>query len=216
MSVVLIDYGSGNLHSAQKALERAARDHGRNTPVTVTADPDAVRRADRIVLPGVGAFADCKRGLVAVDGMIEALEESVHNRATPFLGICVGMQLMASRGLEYETTPGLGWIAGDVGPITPADPSLKIPHMGWNTLWAHVEHPLLAGIPTGPTGLHAYFVHSFHLHAAASEDVVAEADYAGPITAIVAKDNMVGTQFHPEKSQRLGLTLLANFLAWRP
>ncbi|MFN8829718.1 MAG: imidazole glycerol phosphate synthase subunit HisH [Labrys sp. (in: a-proteobacteria)] len=216
MSVALIDYGSGNLHSARKALERAARDSGVNAPVLVTADPDAVRRADRIVLPGVGAFADCKRGLVAVDGMIEALEEAVRRRAVPFLGICVGMQLMASRGLEYETTPGLGWIDGDVGPITPADPGLKIPHMGWNTLWAHAEHPILARIPTGPTGLHAYFVHSFHLRAAMPDQVVAEADYAGPITAIVARDTMVGTQFHPEKSQRLGLTLLANFLTWRP
>ncbi len=216
MSVAIIDYGSGNLHSAQKAFERAARDRGLNSPITVTAEPDLVAKADRIVLPGVGAFADCKKGLAAVPGMIDALEEAVRQRAVPFLGICVGMQLMATRGLEFEVTPGLGWIAGDVGPIEPADPALKIPHMGWNTLWAHREHAILKGIPTGPTGLHAYFVHSFHLRAADDADVLAEADYAGPITAIVARDTMIGTQFHPEKSQRLGLGLIGNFLTWAP
>jgi glutamine amidotransferase len=216
VSVAIIDYGSGNLHSAQKAFERAARDKGLNSPITVTADPDVVAKADRIVLPGVGAYADCKKGLAAVPGMIDALEEAVRQRAVPFLGICVGMQLMATRGLEFEVTPGLGWIAGDVGPIEPADPALKIPHMGWNTLWAHLEHAILKGIPTGPTGLHAYFVHSFHLRAADDADVLAEADYAGPITAIVARDTMIGTQFHPEKSQRLGLGLIGNFLTWAP
>jgi glutamine amidotransferase len=216
VSVAIIDYGSGNLHSAQKAFERAARDRGLNSPITVTAEPDLVAKADRIVLPGVGAFADCKKGLAAVPGMIDALEEAVRQRAVPFLGICVGMQLMATRGLEFEVTPGLGWIAGDVGPIEPADPALKIPHMGWNTLWAHREHAILKGIPTGPTGLHAYFVHSFHLRAADDADVLAEADYAGPITAIVARDTMIGTQFHPEKSQRLGLGLIGNFLTWAP
>lgn len=216
MSVAIIDYGSGNLHSAQKAFERAARDKGLNSPILVTADPDVVAKADRIVLPGVGAFADCRKGLAAVPGMIDALEEAVRRRAVPFLGICVGMQLMATRGLEFEITPGLGWIAGDVGPIEPADPALKIPHMGWNTLWAHGEHAILKGIPTGPTGLHAYFVHSFHLRAANDADVLAEADYAGPITAIVARDTMIGTQFHPEKSQRLGLGLIGNFLTWAP
>jgi glutamine amidotransferase len=182
----------------------------------VTADPDVVAAADRVVLPGVGAFADCKRGLAAVPGMIDALTMAVRGRGQPFLGICVGMQLMAERGLEYTTTSGLGWIGGDVTLIRPADPTLKIPHMGWNTLWAHQDHALLAGIPTGPNGLHAYFVHSFHLVPSDPEDVIAEADYAGPITAMVGRDNMVGTQFHPEKSQRLGLALIANFLKWAP
>jgi glutamine amidotransferase len=216
VTVAIVDYGSGNLHSAKKAFERAARDSGLAAAIVVTADPDVVRAAERIVLPGVGAFADCKRGLAAVPGMIEAMTDAVIARGRPFLGICVGMQLMAERGLEFATTPGLGWIDGEVRPIAPADPALKVPHMGWNTLWAHGEHALLDGIPTGPAGLNAYFVHSFHLAAASPDDVVAEADYAGPITAIVARDNLAGTQFHPEKSQRLGLALIANFLRWRP
>jgi glutamine amidotransferase len=185
-------------------------------PIIVTADPDRVRTADRVVLPGVGAFADCKRGLMAVPGMIEAMSEAVQARGRPFLGICVGMQLMAERGLEFETTDGLGWIAGDVVPIAPADPGLKIPHMGWNTLAPRQEHPILQGLQTGPGGLHAYFVHSYHLAAARRVEVVAEADYGGAITAIVGRDNLAGTQFHPEKSQRLGLGLIANFLRWRP
>jgi glutamine amidotransferase len=216
VKVAIVDYGSGNLHSAQKAFERAARESAPAISVTVTAEPEIVRAADRIVLPGVGAFADCRRGLDAVPGMIEALSEAVTKRGRPFLGICVGMQLMAERGLEFETTQGLGWIAGDVRPIRPSDPTLKIPHMGWNTLWAHREHPLLEGVPTGPEGLHAYFVHSYHLEAADFDTIIAEADYAGPVTAIVGRDNLAGTQFHPEKSQRLGLALLANFLRWRP
>ena len=216
MSVAIVDYGSGNLHSAHKALERAAREAGLGLSVSVTSDPDAVLAADRVVLPGVGAFADCRAGLDAVPGMVAALEETVHRRGRPFLGICVGMQLMAARGLEYITSAGLGWIGGDVTLLEPADPTLKIPHMGWNTLDLARDHALLAGIPTGPDGWHAYFVHSYHLSAADPSDVVARADYAGPVTALVAHDNMAGTQFHPEKSQALGLALLTNFLRWRP
>ncbi len=216
MTVAIIDYGSGNLHSASKAFERAAREHGLAEPIVVTSDPDDVRRADRVVLPGVGAFADCRRGLDAVPGMVAALEESVRARGRPFLGICVGMQLMAERGREYMVTPGLGWIAGEVDRITPSDPGLKVPHMGWNTLNAYRSHPLLDGIAVGPQGLHAYFVHSFHLKPAERADLIAEADYGGAVTAVVGRDTMVGTQFHPEKSQRLGLRLIANFLQWTP
>jgi glutamine amidotransferase len=216
MSVAIIDYGSGNLHSAAKAFERAARESGHDQPILVTGDPDAVRRADRVVLPGVGAFADCRRGLDAVPGMIGALQETVRKKGRPFFGICVGMQLMAQRGREYEVTEGLGWIDGDVDRIAPADPALKIPHMGWNTLDARKPHPLLDGIALGPQGLHAYFVHSYQLKPRNRTDLVAESDYGGPITAIVGRDNMVGTQFHPEKSQRLGLALIANFLKWAP
>ena len=216
MTVAIIDYGSGNLHSAAKAFERAAHDCGHDQPIVVTSDPDAVARADRVVLPGVGAFADCRRGLAAIDGMVEALNTRVRGQGRPFLGICVGMQLMAERGREYEVTEGLGWIPGEVDRITPADASLKIPHMGWNTLNALTPHPLLDGIAVGPQGLHAYFVHSFHLKPEQRSDLVAEADYGGPLTAIVGRDTMVGTQFHPEKSQRLGLRLIANFLKWKP
>jgi len=169
-----------------------------------------------VVLPGVGAFADCRRGLDEIDGMIEALNESVLQRGRPFFGICVGMQLMAERGREYEVTPGLGWISGEVDRIAPTDPSLKIPHMGWNTLNELRHHPLLDGIATGADGLHAYFVHSFELKPANRSDLVAQADYGGPLTAVVGRDNMVGTQFHPEKSQKLGLKLIANFLKWAP
>jgi glutamine amidotransferase len=214
MSVAIIDYGSGNLHSAAKAFERAARDTG--DAIVVTSDADLVAGAERIVLPGVGAFADCRRGLGAVPGMVEALHEQVIRRGKPFLGICVGCQLMAERGLEKETVEGLGWISGDVMEITPADPELKIPHMGWNTLEMVRDHPLLAGIPTGEDGLDAYFVHSFHISPRIDDDVVARADYGGPVTAIVGRDNFAGTQFHPEKSQTLGLALIANFLRWRP
>jgi glutamine amidotransferase len=168
------------------------------------------------VLPGVGAFADCRRGLNAVSGMVEALEESVRRKARPFLGICVGMQLMAERGREYQVTAGLGWIPGEVDRIEPKDKALKVPHMGWNTLDTLRAHPLLDGIATGPRGLHAYFVHSFHLNAADRDCLVAQADYGGPVTAMVARDTYAGTQFHPEKSQRLGLALIANFLKWAP
>jgi len=216
VTVAIVDYGSGNLHSAAKAFERAAREAGLDQPVLVTSDPDTVARADRIVLPGVGAFADCRRGLDAVDGMVAALTESVQRRGRPFLGICVGMQLLASRGREYEEAEGLGWIPGEVVPIAPSDPALKIPHMGWNTLVEIRPHALLDGIPLGEHGLHAYFVHSFHLKAAHATDVVADADYGGPVTAVVGRGTVVGTQFHPEKSQRLGLRLIANFLKWKP
>ena len=216
MSVAIVDYGSGNLHSALKAFERAAREAGLATPIALTADPEMVRAADRVVLPGVGAYADCRRGLDAVPGMVEAMTQVAHRDGKPFLGICVGMQLLATRGLEYTVTPGLGWIPGDVGLIKPSDPTLKVPHMGWNTLRPARDHALLAGIPTGEDGLHAYFVHSYALSPESPGDVVARADYGGPITALVARDNVAGTQFHPEKSQRLGLALIANFLNWRP
>jgi glutamine amidotransferase len=216
VSVAIVDYGSGNLHSAAKAFERAAQEAGVDQPIVVTHDPAVVASADRIVLPGVGAFADCRRGLDAVEGMVGALEEAVHQRGRPFFGICVGMQLLAERGREYEVTQGLGWIAGEVDRIAPNDPSLKIPHMGWNTLNVDRAHPLLDGLMLGPQGLHAYFVHSYELKVADRADLVAEADYGGPVTAIVARGNIVGTQFHPEKSQRLGLALIANFLKWKP
>ncbi|AHB47268.1 imidazole glycerol phosphate synthase [Hyphomicrobium nitrativorans NL23] len=214
--VVIIDYGSGNLHSAAKAFERASRESGADAQIVVSARAEDVRSADRVVLPGVGAFADCRRGLEAVPGMHDALEEAVHARGRPFLGICVGMQLLASRGLEFETTPGLGWIAGEVRAIEPSDPTLKIPHMGWNTLDVKSPHPLLDGIPTGAKGLHAYFVHSYHYVPEDRSAVVAETNYGGPVTAMIAKDNVAGTQFHPEKSQALGLALIANFLRWKP
>lgn len=216
MHLAIVDYGSGNLHSAAKAFERAAREQASRIEVKVTARPDEVASAERIVLPGVGAFADCKRGLEAIPGMIETLEDEVRRKGKPFLGICVGLQLMAERGLEHGVTPGLGWIAGEVRPIAPADPSLKIPHMGWNTLRAVRQHALLDGIETGEGGQHAYFVHSYHFVPKAEGPLIAETDYAGPITAIIGKDNMAGTQFHPEKSQKLGLALIANFLRWKP
>jgi len=216
LSVAIVDYGSGNLHSAAKAFERAARESGHDQPIEVTSDPAQVARAGRVVLPGVGAFADCRRGLDEIDGMIEALNETVLQRGRPFFGICVGMQLMAERGREYKVTPGLGWIAGEVDRIEPKDAGLKIPHMGWNTLNMLKPHALLDDIPLGPDGLHAYFVHSYELKPSLRTDLVAQAEYGGPLTAVVGRDNMVGTQFHPEKSQRLGLALIANFLKWAP
>ena len=214
--VAIIDYGSGNLHSAAKAFERAARESGIDSRIDVTASAKDVAAADRIVLPGVGAFADCKRGLDAVPGMRDALQTAVREKTRPFLGICVGAQLLADRGLEYEIVDGLGWIAGEVRAIEPDDATLKIPHMGWNTLRTQRAHPLLAGIETGPQGLHAYFVHSYQLVAADAGTVVADTDYGGPVTAMIARDNIAGTQFHPEKSQTLGLRLIANFLSWQP
>jgi imidazole glycerol-phosphate synthase subunit HisH len=216
MSVAIIDYGSGNLHSAAKAFQRAARESGSDQPIAVTSDPAAVRNADRIVLPGVGAFADCRHGLDAVSGMMEALDEAVCRQGKPFLGICVGMQLMAERGREYTVTGGMGWIRGEVCRIAPGDPALKIPHMGWNTIDVRRPHPLLDGIPLGADGLHAYFVHSYHLQVADPDDLVADCDYGGPVTALVGRDNYAGTQFHPEKSQKMGLALIANFLKWKP
>ncbi len=216
MTIAIIDYGSGNLHSAAKAFERAARGSQEPAQVVVTRDPDVVFRADRIVLPGVGAFADCRRGLDALDGMVEAMTEAVRDKARPFFGICVGMQLMATQGKEYVTTPGLDWIKGDVEKIAPRDERLKIPHMGWNTLEPVREHAVLQRLPLGDDGRHAYFVHSYQLNAANEADVVARAEYGGPITAVVAKDTVIGTQFHPEKSQRFGLALIANFLKWKP
>jgi imidazole glycerol-phosphate synthase subunit HisH len=198
MTVAIIDYGSGNLHSAAKAFERAARTHENPQKIAVTRDPEAVYRAD------------------ALDGMLEALTEAVRNKARPFLGICVGMQLMATRGKEHVTTDGFGWIAGDVEKITPREENLKIPHMGWNTLEVLREHPVLERLDLGPKGRHAYFVHSYHLNAANEADVLARADYGGPVTAIVGKDTAIGTQFHPEKSQRFGLALISNFLKWKP
>ncbi|AVT79192.1 imidazole glycerol phosphate synthase subunit HisH [Rhodopseudomonas palustris] len=216
MSVAIIDYGSGNLHSAAKAFERAARTMETPEPILVTRDPDQVFRADRVVLPGVGAFADCRKGLDSIDGMVQALNETVRVKARPFFGICVGMQLMATRGKEHVTTDGLNWIAGDVVKIAPNREDLKIPHMGWNTLDQVREHPVLDRLPLGSKGLHAYFVHSFHLAAEQEGDVLARADYGGPVTAVVGKDTAIGTQFHPEKSQRFGLALISNFLKWKP
>ncbi|HEX4636311.1 MAG TPA: imidazole glycerol phosphate synthase subunit HisH [Rhizomicrobium sp.] len=213
-TVALVDYGSGNLASAAKALARAASSHnGEKFDITTTADPHVVKDAERIVLPGVGAFADCMKGLSAVPGMVEALREKVLKDGAPILGICVGMQLLATIGVEFGRHAGLGWIAGEVVKITPADPNLKIPHMGWNQLRVEHKHPLLAGIPAEA---HAYFVHSFQFKPALPEDLIATTDYGGPLTAMVGNENIAGTQFHPEKSQATGLKLLENFLKWRP
>jgi glutamine amidotransferase len=210
MIVAIVDYGAGNLRSAEKALAEAAKESAR---VVVTSDPDTVRRADRIVLPGVGAFADCKRGLDALPGMVEALEEAVLKQGKPFLGICVGMQLMASVGVEFGEHKGLDWIKGKVVVLDPADRSLRIPQMGWNNLDLKRAHPVLADTKSGD---HAYFVHSYHLVAERPQDVIATVDYGGPVTAIIGRDNLLGVQFHPEKSQHMGLTLLARFLKWIP
>lgn len=209
---VLVDYEAGNLHSAEKAFQRMAAETGAGT-VLVSGRPEDIARADRIVLPGDGAFPACRAALDHVTGMGEAISEAVTGRGVPLLGICIGMQMLATRGLEYQETPGFGWIAGEVVKITPADPTLKVPHMGWNDLVLDRPHPLLAGIETGD---HAYFVHSYHFQVADPADRLAHCDYAGPITAIVGKGNIVGTQFHPEKSQATGLRLIANFLTWAP
>ncbi len=214
MTLALIDYGSGNLRSAAKSLERAAEESGLSTRIVVTSDPETVRLADRIVLPGVGAFADCRRGLGALPGMIETLEERVIRAARPFLGICVGMQLMATVGREHGDCEGLGWIPGEVVALNPDDPDLKVPHMGWNQLeLADQAHPVLAGLGRDP---HVYFVHSYHLLPSEPERVLARVGYGGSVTAVVGRDNLVGTQFHPEKSQKAGLKLLENFLKWTP
>lgn len=216
MQVAIIDYGSGNLRSAEKSFERAARERGVSANIAVTNDPDFIAKADRIVLPGVGAFADCRTGLFAIDGLVEALRDSVEKRGVPFFGICVGMQLMASRGLEKEVTEGLGWIDGEVVPIQVSDPALKIPQMGWNALIERRAHPVCANIALGKDGLDAYFVHSYHMVPTDPANIVCVTDYGGPVTAMVARDNLIGTQFHPEKSQQLGLSLIGNFLNWWP
>jgi glutamine amidotransferase len=217
MITAILDYGSGNLRSAAKAFERAAAESGVATEIRVTASPEIVAAADRLVLPGVGAFADCRRGLAAVPGLEAALTEAVVARGRPFLGICVGMQLLAERGREFAVTDGLGWIGGEVVPIAPADPALKIPHMGWNEITIERAHPLLAGLSSGvPAHIHFYFVHSYRFRLADPADLVASVDYGGPLAAVIARDNLVGTQFHPEKSQETGLRLIANFLRWRP
>ncbi|MEH6750336.1 MAG: imidazole glycerol phosphate synthase subunit HisH [Paracoccaceae bacterium] len=212
MRTVIVDYESGNLHSAQKAFQRMADETGAGE-VIVTSDPDTVRAADRIVLPGDGAFPACRKELFDHRGLFEAMEEAVIQHARPFLGICIGMQMLATRGLEYTPTPGFDWIGGEVVRIDPADPALKVPHMGWNDLVIDQTHAIFDGIKTGD---HAYFVHSYHMRVANPAHLLAHVDYAGPITAIVGRDNILGMQFHPEKSQRVGLRMIANFLAWRP
>jgi glutamine amidotransferase len=216
MLVAIVDYQSGNLHSAAKAFERAARESGIAAEIAVTSDPGTVLRADRVVLPGVGAFGDCYQGLANTPGMIDALSEAVLERKRPFFGICVGMQLLADRGLEHGVHRGLGWIGGEVRVIEPADKSFKVPHMGWNTLSYLRPHPLFEGIPGDDAGGHAYFVHSYQFRAQDPADVVAFSDYGGPVTACVARGNIAGSQFHPEKSQKLGLKLISNFLRWQP
>jgi glutamine amidotransferase len=212
MTTVLIDYDSGNLHSAEKAFQRMAREGGYE-PVIVTDRPEDVARASRVVLPGDGAFPACRRGLQAIDGLEEAIVEAVETRGVPFLGICVGMQMLASWGREYEDVAGFGWVPGEVVRINPSEPRMKVPHMGWNDLVIDQAHPVLAGLETGN---HAYFVHSYHMQVAEPGDLLAHVNYGGPVTAIVGRDNVVGTQFHPEKSQHAGLRLISNFLGWAP
>jgi imidazole glycerol-phosphate synthase subunit HisH len=216
MRIALIDYGAGNLHSAAKALERALAEADVNGSVLVTDKAADVRAADRIVLPGDGAYRDCMTQLRATPDMVETLERRVRRESVPFMGICVGMQLLATQGTEHGVTEGLGWLPGSVDRILPQDPSLKVPHMGWNTLDQHKPHPLTAGLRLGPDGLHAYFLHAYHLTAANEADVIARASYGQPVTAVVARENIAGLQFHPEKSQKLGLAMLANFVKWRP
>jgi glutamine amidotransferase len=211
-TVALIDYGSGNLRSAEKALREAARRHGIDADIVVTAEPSIVAAADRVVLPGVGAFASCRAGLDA-SGVYDAMNEAVHGKGAPFLGICVGHQLLASEGLEFGVTPGLDWIGGQVKKLEPNDPALTIPHMGWNAIAFARDHALFKGVEDGA---HMYFANSFALNAADPADVLATTDHGGPFTAAVAKGNVAGVQFHPEKSQAAGLALLANFLEWRP
>jgi glutamine amidotransferase len=209
---VLVDYDSGNLHSAEKAFQRMAAETGAGD-ILVSSRPEDVARADRIVLPGDGAFPACRRALGSFGGLFEAIDEAVTRKGRPFLGICVGMQMLADRGREYEDTEGFGWIGGEVVRIAPSDPALKVPHMGWNDLVIDRAHPVLAGLTTGD---HAYFVHSYHFRVTDPAHLLAHCDYGGPVTAIVGRDTIVGTQFHPEKSQALGLRLIANFLTWAP
>ncbi|MGR3639445.1 imidazole glycerol phosphate synthase subunit HisH [Alterinioella nitratireducens] len=212
MTTVLVDYDSGNLHSAEKAFQRMAAEGGHG-PVQVTSDPDTVARASRIVLPGDGAFPACRRGLAAMDGLEEAIREGVETRGVPFLGICVGMQMLTTWGREYEDVAGFDWIPGEVTRIMPDDPALKVPHMGWNDLILDGAHPVLEGVATGD---HAYFVHSYAMQVADPAHLLAHVAYGGPVTAIVAQGNVVGMQFHPEKSQGAGLRMIGNFLGWRP
>lgn len=216
MRIALVDYGAGNLHSAYKGLERALADAGMSGTVEVTADADNLRKADRIVLPGDGAFRDCREALGAVSGLADALDEAVRGRGVPFFGICVGMQLLADVGEEHGETAGLGWLSGHVRHLEPSDKALKVPHMGWNTIMQRHAHPVLDGLRLGADGLHAFFLHAYHFVADDADDVLAVAEYGGPVTAVVAKDNIFGTQFHPEKSQTLGRALFANFLRWNP
>jgi glutamine amidotransferase len=216
METVLIDYGAGNLRSAAKGLERMAAETGYGGDIVITSDAARVRTADRLVLPGDGAFGDCMAGVMGVPGLREALQETVIEKGRPFLGICIGMQLMAERGLEHGVHQGLGWVKGEVAFIERDDPSLKIPHMGWNQLdIQQTDHPVLAGLSDGAKP-YAYFLHSYHLTKADVGQVLATTDHGGPVVAIVGRDNMIGTQFHPEKSQKAGLRLLANFLSWKP
>ncbi|WP_424964909.1 imidazole glycerol phosphate synthase subunit HisH [Dinoroseobacter sp. S375] len=212
MLTVLVDYDSGNLHSAEKAFERMAREVD-GGEVRVSSDPELVAKADRIVLPGDGAFPACRAGLEGFGGLFEAIEEAVTVKARPFMGICVGMQLMATTGREYTETAGFDWIGGEVVPITPSDPGFKVPHMGWNDLIVDRPHPVLEGVATGD---HAYFVHSYHMQVTDPATLLAHCDYGGPVTAIVGRGNLVGAQFHPEKSQAAGLRMIGNFLTWRP
>ena len=211
--VALIDYGSGNLRSAEKALARAASEGGTGHEIVVTSDPDVAAKAERIVLPGVGAFADCMNGVTAIPGMADALSDAVRKRGAPFLGICVGMQLLASVGREFGDHPGLGWIEGEVVIIKPSKPEIKVPHMGWNELKMLRPHPLFDGIPKAAN---AYFVHSYKFVAKHESDVLATTEYDGTINAVIGRGNIAGTQFHPEKSQAVGLRLLQNFLKWKP
>lgn len=212
MTTALIDYDSGNLHSAQKAFERMASEAGAG-PIIVTSDPEQVAKADRIVLPGDGAFPHCRAELFARTGLAEAIIEAVTVRARPFFGICVGMQMMATTGHEYEATPGFNWVAGDIRRIAPADAGLKVPHMGWNDLVIDNAHPVLAGIKTGD---HAYFVHSYAMDVTNPAERLAHVNYGSEVTAIIGRDTMIGTQFHPEKSQDAGLRMIGNFLNWTP
>jgi len=213
MHIALVDYGSGNLRSVAKAFERAAADLGLAATIAVTDRPEAIAAADRIVLPGVGAFGDCAAGLGRRPGLRDALSEAAIKKARPFFGICVGMQLMATCGVEFGRHQGLGWLNGEITPLVPADPELKLPHMGWNDLTFTGDHALMKGLKSGT---HVYFVHSFAWSKARARDILAEADYGGTFPAMIGCDNLIGTQFHPEKSQAAGLTLIANFLNWRP
>ena len=216
MNIALVDYGAGNIHSAAKALRIAGERRGIAVIVEATRDPEKIRAADRVVLPGDGAFAHCMAELKGAPGVMAALEHTVRREKKPFLGICVGMQMLASSSEEHGEHQGLGWLPGKIRRLSPADAKLKIPHMGWNELYPKRAHPALAGLQLGPEGQTAYFLHSYHFEAENPADIIAVADYCGAVTAVVARENILGCQFHPEKSQALGLSLIGNFLAWRP